>query len=65
MGTIVNLNRYRRDKQRAERARRANERRAMFGMPKSERSKNAALRKLEASRLDGLQCEERGADAKD
>ena len=65
MGTVVNLNRYRKDKQRAERERRANERRALFGIPKSERSKNAAQRNLDAHRLEGMRREERGADRED
>ncbi|MFX9127618.1 DUF4169 family protein, partial [Acinetobacter baumannii] len=33
MGTVVNLNRFRKAKQAAERERRANERRLRFGMP--------------------------------
>ena len=52
MGDVINLNRYRKDKQAAERARRANEKRVRFGLPKSERGKNAAERALEARRLD-------------
>jgi hypothetical protein len=65
MGSVINLNRYRKDKQRAERERRANEKRALFGIPKSERTKNAAQRSLEAQRLEGLRREERGADRED
>ena len=65
MGTVVNLNRYRKDKQRAERERRANEKRALFGIPKSERTKNAAQRTLDTHRLDGMRHEERGADRED
>jgi Domain of unknown function (DUF4169) len=65
MGSVINLNRYRKDKQRAERERRANEKRALFGIPKSERAKTAAQRSLEAQRLDGLRREERGADRED
>jgi hypothetical protein len=65
MGSVINLNRYRKDKQRAERERRANEKRALFGIPKSERAKNAAQRNLEAQRLDGVRREERGADRED
>jgi len=42
MGEVVNLNRYRKQKQRAERERRANEKRARFGIPKAERSKTTA-----------------------
>jgi hypothetical protein len=62
MGNVINLNRYRKDKQAAERERRANQRRVRFGLPKSERSKNAAQRTLEARRLDGMRRDDRGAD---
>ena len=54
MGSVINLNRYRKDKQRAERERRANEKRALFGIPKSERAKTAAQRTLDTHRLDGM-----------
>jgi hypothetical protein len=59
MGSIINLNRYRKDKQRADRERRANEKRALFGIPKSERTKNAAQRTLDTHRLEGMRREER------
>ena len=62
MGNVINLNRYRKDKQAAERERRANQRRVRFGLPKSERSKNAAQRTLEGRRLDGMRRDDRGAD---
>ena len=62
MGDVINLNRYRKDKQAAERERRANEKRARFGIPKSQRNKNAAERVLEARRLDGLRREDRASD---
>jgi hypothetical protein len=60
MGDIINLNRYRKLKQRAERERRANEKRARFGIPKAERAKTAAERSLETRRLDGARRDERG-----
>jgi len=60
MGTVINLNRYRKDKAAAERERRANEKRLRFGIPKSERSKNAAERVLETRRHEGLRRDERG-----
>ncbi len=60
MGDVINLNRYRKSRQAAERERRANQRRVRFGLPKSERSKNAAQRALETRRLDGLKRDERG-----
>jgi hypothetical protein len=62
MGSVINLNRYRKAKQQAERERRANEKRVRFGLPKSERSKNAAQRNLEARRLDGVRRDDRGAE---
>ena len=62
MGDVINLNRYRKDKQAAERERRANEKRARFGIPKSERNKTAAERALEARRLDGLRREDRASE---
>jgi hypothetical protein len=65
MGSVVNLNRYRKEKQAAERERRANEKRARFGIPKAERNKNAAERALEARRLDGLRRDDRASDRDD
>ena len=62
MGSVINLDRYRKQKKAAERERRANEKRARFGIPKNERSKNAAERSLEARRLDGLMREDRASD---
>ena len=62
MGTVINLNRYRKDKAAAERERRANEKRLRFGLSKSARSKHAAERGLESRRLDGSRREERGAE---
>ena len=44
MGDVINLNRYRKNKQAAERERRANEKRARFGIPKNERNKSTAER---------------------
>jgi hypothetical protein len=62
MGDVINLNRYRKDKQAAERQRRANEKRARFGIPKNVRNKSAAERTLEARRLDGLRREDRASE---
>ena len=58
MGDVINLNRYRKQKQQAERERRANEKRMRFGIPKSERAKNSGDRVLEARRLDGARRED-------
>ena len=65
MGSIINLNRYRKEKQAAERERRANEKRVRFGIPKNERSKSAAERTLEARRLDGLRRDDRASERED
>jgi hypothetical protein len=65
MGTVVNLNRYRKEKQRAARERRANEKRALFGLPKVERTKNAAQHTLDKRRLDGMRREEMSPDRED
>ena len=62
MGSVINLNRYRKQKQQAERERRANEKRARFGIPKSERSQSVAQRNLETRRLDGVRREDRGSE---
>lgn len=65
MGDVINLNRYRKQKQQAERERRANEKRVRFGIPKSERAKSSAERVLEARRLEGACREERGGERED
>jgi hypothetical protein len=65
MGEVVNLNRYRKRKQRAERERRANEKRARFGVPKSERAKTSAERSLETRRLDGARRDDPGPEGRD
>jgi hypothetical protein len=65
MGSVINLNRYRKERQAALRERRANEKRARFGLPKSERSKHAAERALETRRLDGARREDRASDRED
>ena len=65
MGDVINLNRYRKQKQQAERERRANEKRARFGIPKSERTKTTAERGLDARRLDGARRDDRGPDGRD
>ena len=62
MGSVINLNRYRKEKQAAERERRANEKRARFGIPKGERNKGAAERALETRRLDGLRRDDRASE---
>jgi hypothetical protein len=65
MGSVINLNRYRKERQAAERERRANEKRVRFGIPKSERAKTSAERGLDARRLDGARREDRGSERED
>jgi hypothetical protein len=65
MGEVVNLNRYRKQKQRAERERRAEANRARFGAPKTERVKSAAERALESRRLDGARRDEPESEGRD
>ena len=65
MGDVINLNRYRKQKQQAERERRANEKRVRFGIPKTERKTNAAERALDSGRLDGARRDDRKAERDD
>jgi hypothetical protein len=65
MGDVINLNRYRKQKQQAERERRANQKRVRFGIPKTERAKNSAERTLESRRLEGARRDERNAEVED
>jgi hypothetical protein len=65
MGDVVNLNRYRKQKQRAERERRANQKRARFGVPKAERAKSSAERALGDRRLDGARRDDPGSEGRD
>ena len=65
MGDVINLNRYRKQKQQAERERRANQKRVRFGIPKTERAKNSAERTLESRRLEGARHDDRKAELDD
>jgi uncharacterized protein DUF4169 len=65
MGDVINLNRYRKQKQQRDRERRANEKRVRFGLPRRERGKNAAERVLEARRLDGARRDDRTGERDD
>jgi hypothetical protein len=60
MGDVINLNRYRKLKQRAERARQTGEKRARFGVSKAERTKTAVERSIEIRRLDGARRDDNG-----
>src|SRR5262249_16296287 len=65
MGTVVNLNRYRKEKQRAARERRANEKRMLFGLPKIEHTKNAPQRSLDKRRLHAMRRDDRTSEGED
>jgi hypothetical protein len=65
MGDVVNLNRYRKQRLKAERERGAAEKRARFGAPKSERTKTSAERALETRRLDGARRDEPEPEERD
>ncbi|HWD60435.1 MAG TPA: DUF4169 family protein [Stellaceae bacterium] len=53
MGSVVNLNRFRKDKQRADERSDAAENRALHGRTKAERAKEAADRKRREDLLEG------------
>jgi hypothetical protein len=53
MGPVVNLNRFRKAKQRAEEQRRAAENRAIFGRSKKDREADAKDRRRSDHDLDG------------
>jgi len=65
MGEVVNLNRYRKRKQRAERERRAEANRARFGLSKADRVKTTAERALESRQLDGARRDDADPDPRD
>jgi hypothetical protein len=66
MGDVVNLNRYRKLKAKAERERRAAENRTRFGASKAERGKASAERSLDERRLDGAErADEPGSGDRD
>ena len=53
MADIVNLNRFRKERARDDKAARAEENRAKFGRTKSEKQKAALEREKDAATLDG------------
>ena len=52
MATVVNLNQFRKSKERAEKETDAARNRAAFGRPKSEKTLTKAKQKLQAKRLE-------------
>jgi hypothetical protein len=59
MAEIVNLNRVRKAKAKAESARRAERNRAAFGRSKAEKQADQAARAAEDSRLDGHKLDDK------
>lgn len=53
MGDVVNLNRFRKKKERAEKARIAEANRAKFGRTKAERDHQTKVRELDVKRHEG------------
>lgn len=53
MGTVINLNRYRKQKARKERAKQAETNRRLHGRTKQERSTEEMRKELERRRVDG------------
>lgn len=58
MGDLVNLNRFRKERDRAQKAATAEENRARFGRKKSDKALDAAKADLEARRLEGHKRDE-------
>jgi len=58
MGDLVNLNRFRKERDRAQKAAAAEENRARFGRRKSDKILDAAKADLEARRLEGHKRDE-------
>lgn len=57
MGEVVNLNRARKARKKAEEQRKAEENRVRFGRPKAERRRDAAEKEREQREHDGKQLE--------
>lgn len=62
MGEIVNLNRFRKAREKAEREQRAMENRAKFGQPKLATRQKEALDRKADKLLDGHKLEKRDGD---
>ena len=62
MGDVVNLNRYRKQRQRIEDAKQAVENRVRFGRDKAERAKNKAEQEREARTLDNSHLDDKRRD---
>ena len=59
MSKIVNLNRFRKQKARGDKAKHAEEKRARFGRSKAEKTKTKAEEAKRQAHIDGHQLEDR------
>ena len=62
MGDVVNLNRYRKQRQRIEDAKQAVENRARFGRDKTERARTKAEQERETRNLDNNHLDDKRRD---
>jgi vacuolar-type H+-ATPase subunit H len=62
MGDVVNLNRYRKQRQRIEDAKQATENRVRFGRDKAERTRNKAEQERETRNLDNSHLDDKRRD---
>lgn len=58
MAQPVNLNRFRKEKARAEKKARADENAAKFGRTKAQKDAEKKLSEIEKRRLDGAKCDD-------
>jgi Domain of unknown function (DUF4169) len=62
VGDLVNLNRYRKQRQRAEVAKQASENRVSFGRDKAERARNRMEQDRHSNSLDGKRFDDARPD---
>jgi hypothetical protein len=65
VGDLVNLNKFRKQRQRTEAARQASENRVRFGRDKPERTRTRAEQDRQGRSLDGKRLEEAGPEDSD
>ena len=62
MAEIINLRRFRKARDKAEKATRAADNRLLFGRPKADRTLAEKRGAIEVARLDGHKVEDRGTE---
>jgi hypothetical protein len=65
VGDLVNLNKFRKQRQRAEAAKQASENRIRFGRDKTERSRTRAEQDRQGRSLDGKRLDDAGPEEPD